>query len=1238
MRSRVDCLRDADQDSTETPDASAFVTSRLNDIDITRITHKLDNLTLTLRDQDTETHPARYGLLDALSCESFLSQDNLVRQHFDRPFKYLWEKALPRVSCYMPGTTMFLFDHEPSRHQWALSTWSVYSTMARRDDFNFAIRGPLSRVLQATNFIGNDSKSLELFWVGIRTIIGKLETNLITHSLRALEAPDVFRLSLEHLHYDKRGLRYILQALNALLQNAPRDYWESMGAISPTAVIEQIFNDHFTTILTETWDSDIPTETSVEDLFDWIRPFVRSLETVHQSQACRAISAQLMKKLQQALIPTNAKIECWRRGLSVIKYTLLNCNKEHPIFGPTGRVVAAETLDVVSEYIERILTLPTLPEKDPWYGRCAAVSLDIVELALTLECKSLRTDQETLRNSRDMDPGTCSYGPAIWDKLVQQLVHTNVDLAQTALSGINGLMGLEKFVTVKDEVNRNYKSDYNVKLSHLTHLVCQMLERINDFDPVDLDKLFRKPATATALVASLFSPDASTYEAGVNLMKTISSESVRQEAIRHVVLSFFDITLDAMSRSLRRIAQTRVYASCPRMLKTCKDVLDILCDSQIGLLRSRTLQGLSEIRSVENFWQHQWEILKVIYEMTDAWSKAHVADAEVMKEFVRDTMDFSERLLDEYSIFASAIDSAIHSKKEEGIDEDETAAVAKRLLAPPAKTMEVIVKWLRLRDLYLVGMSVKLTKKLLDRLSEKVMILAKEPSDFVELVIRGGPQGRTNLSPQEKAELARALEANIGRSVASMDSEVGQLTAPEYHGKRPQSNSTTKKGKNGTIDLEVWKSKSKLPARFIDLATEDEFGDSDIPDDDLVSASHLAEGLKKLPKDRLPQRSNNDLQKSRVVSSMKLETRNAKFVGQEQARKAAFAEKRKKDVEAKKKRDAEIVAVQRKKVGAVPASLGIQGKDHAPKEPGVMVSSGSESEPEDEVDQALFGNMKMIPKTSDGVLDIHADKLKNMQAKGPVKKTRQLRSTKDMRARLAPDLTPLHKTILGWEYFHAGDLPPHSGRVDYTLVANTFRSPDAYQGVFEPLLTLEGWQAFLKSREEGSGKVFEIKVANRLTVDSFVEVGTTMTLNEGKDLGLGEADVVLISRGHSPATEPQQPHCLARVHKISRKKGNMDITYRVNVGNALLSSMAPNATLYGVKILSLTPLEREYGALRGLQYFDLCDEIIRAKPSPILHYSEKQLDTLCSKYKVNPAQAKAVRSAIDNDAFTLIQG
>ena len=1220
----------ADQHSNESEEASAFVTAKLDSADIDRLTNKLDRLALTLVDSGATRHSARSCLIDALSCECFLAAEDLVRQHFDRPFDHLRRKALTGIDFYVPGATAFLFDGDTSRRQWAMSMWSGCKPMSKEDDFNFAIRGPLLKVLQETaSFTVNDSSQLERFWVGIRTVMEHLESDIITHSLRALEAPDVFKLALEQLHYDTKGFKYILQALSVMLETAPKDYWESMGTISPTTVIENIFNSHYTTTLEETWSGQEPNDAEKAELFGWLSPFVNSLQTVHQSQACRAIAAQLMKKLQAASLPSEAKIECWKKGLGVIKLTLLNCNKEKPFFGPTGRIVAAESLEVVTEYIDRILSVPMLSDQDQMYKSCATLSLNIVELGLTLECKSLRTDQEMLRTRLDIDPGACAYGPAVWDKLVQQLVHRNVELAGTALSGINGLMGLEKFITVKDETNRSYKSEYNVKLGHLTHLACQMLEQINDFDQADLDLLFRKPNTATALVASLFSADASTYEAGVNLMKTISSQIARQEAVRHVIVTFFDVTLDAMSRAIRRIANDKVYAPCPRMLQTCKDVLGILCNTQTGLFRERTLQNLSEAKAVENFWQYQWDVLKVIYEMVETWSKAHLVDKEVMKDFCRDTMDFSGQLLDQFSIFASAINSSHSIKQEDASSEGGITDIAKRLLDPPARNMQVFVKWLRLREQYLVDNSVKLTTQILGRLTENAVVLSKESSDFVELVIRGGPQGRTNVKPQGKAELAEALEANLGRPILPIEHDSEQSPTPEYQSKKPQ---PAKRAKDAKIDFEAWTSKSKLPRKVIEVA-DDDFEDSGITDAEIVNASRSVEISKKLA--RRPQ---VGLQKAAGSWTSVTKLQDPKAESLELAKQASFRDKRKKEMEAKKKRDAEQAAILRKKAPASGSSLGIQGKDHAPKASGVMISSGSESESEDDADRDLFGSLTKAPKISDAVRDIQADRMKQLRVKGPIKKTRQIRSAKDMRARLAPDLTSLHKEILAWDYFSNGDFPPGSGRNDYSLVTNRFRDPFHYQETFKPLLALEGWQGFLKSKEEGSAKVFEVKVANRLTVDSFVEVATMMTMQEGKDLGISEADIVLMSKGDSPATEAQQPHCLGRVFKISRKKATMDITYRVNVGNPLLASMNPKATLYAVKILSLTPLEREYGALLGLKYFDLCDEIIKARPSPILQYSEQQLSSLVSKYKINYAQAKAVRCAIDNDAFTLIQG
>ena len=1223
--------------------------------DIHRIKRGLDDATRKLeatpssaRRKDVLGLPSQLALFEALCCEAFFANQSYLQEHFQQPFTLVQTNRRLRITQYVPGATSFLFDTDYERWTWATQTWSKYKTIPTEEDFDFAIRDTLLKKMQRVLGPVADITILQRLWYGIGLIIKKLDNNLVTHSLRALDI-DVFRLALEHLNYNMEGFRYLIQTLRGLLELAPKDFWDSMGTISPTAFIEQVFNNpQFDGFIMKATEGEEYESSALNDMLAWIRPFMTSLETVHQAGACRSLGFQLLDRLQADRFPIYSRVECKRTGFATLCWTLINCNKEGATLSPTGRIVAAETLEVASAYVKEIIKIPSLPTNNTLHQNCADTCLKIIKVALALECKSLKTDREALKQNKGFSDDYASYSPAIWDAVVQHLDHGNVAMARAVLVGINDLTGLEKFKVDMDEKPKaKAKSGFNVKFGRLTHLVCQILERINDFGPGDLDKLFRHSDTATALIASLFSPDANLYEAGVNLIKSISSESARKEAIGHLLQTFLETTLNAFSWSIRRIARNRTFASCPRMLKTSSDMLDILCDSQLGLLRTRSLTGMSEIKALETFWECQWEGLRVIYEMTEEWSRAKVADSDVLKEFCRDTMQFSERFFDQYSIFATAIDSANPVKQEECPTGAQEVKAGRSLLEHPARIMEAMSKWLRLRDLFLVEISVKLTHKVLDRLTGLSMTLAEGPCRFLEQVINSGPQGRTHLKPQEKAELARALESNLGRTVAVADADC-EKSGPKCDRSREQP-LTVKKAKAGIIDLNTWRSKAK-PSQPVVEISDDEFDSSKDLDQDHLSVHPSGDLLggpqtSGLANRRVPETWDRNL--STVPTREKKVHKEIKSIISSDADRALFREKRDKEREAKKRRDAETLAMVKKKAaignsgqtlgeGSGLGDLGVKGKDHAPKASSIMVSSCSESESENDLDPELFGSKPSKPP--DAVRAYQAARAIQANHKGPIKKTRQVRSAKDMRARLAPDLTVLHKIILSWDFFHIGDFPPGSERQDYSLVTNSFRTPLDYQNTFEPLLVLEAWQGFLKSKEEGNFKTFEIKVANRMTVDSFLEVSTTISIADGKELGICEADVILISKDQSPSAEAQQPHCLARVLKISRKKSTMEITYRANVGNGLVASMIPNSTLYGVKILSITPLEREYGALLGLKYFDLCDEVIRARPSPLLRYTETQLEPLVANYRINIAQAKAVKSAVDNDAFTLIQG
>ena len=1237
----------------------ATFASIFDDRDIDRIKRglasaerQLFNLPPERRGKDAIDQSALLAVFEALSCEEFLVNQDLVRKHLDEPFKLLQTNVRLQVTHCIPAASVFLFDSDQTRCYWALATWTKFKLNITKEDFDFAVRGPLTRVLGQASGSTIDVNFVQRLWCGIRLIVDKLDSTLITHSLRAMEF-DVCRLALEHLKYDTAGLRFLMQTIEKLLSKAPKDFWDAMGAISPTTFIEQVFNnpqyDKF--MLTARKDEDYE-YSAIRDMLFWVQPFMASLHPSHQPDACRSLAFQLLDRLQDSRFPDNSRIECYQTGLGVLIWTLSNCTKEQSTFDSVGRVAAAATLNVTSMYIKDIISIPNLNPDEEKHQVLAGPCLRVIETALTLECKSLRSDQEALQTENNLPRGYSSYSPAIWNAVVRALDRGNVMLAKAALSGVSDLIGLEKFTQRASVVHGKEKSEFNVIFGQLTHLVCQMLERINDFNPGDLDKLFRAPETAIALVSSLFSADASTYEAGVNLIKSISGESARKEAISHLLLPFFETTLNSFSWSVRRIANKKTFASCPRMLKTCTDVLDILSDSQSGLLRVRPLSSISEVRAVENFWEHQWDALKVIYEMTEDWSRL-VGDSAVMKDFCRDTMQFSDHFFDQYSIFASAVDSATIIKQE--LDKQKVHGslhfAGKDLLKHPSQTMEAMVKWLRLRDEYLASTSEILITKVLDRLSEWNLKLPDTSSDFLEQVIT--TQARTILTPQQRAALARALEVNLGRRVATADGEIEQCenSRSESTHSTTRDSSTSrvsrskKKFKTGTIDLDAWSAKARKALEVIEV-TDDEFGDSDLVDKDILAASRSVELYKQ---QQITKSATTKPLGSSVLRSIggKKNTHDLKAEIQKQEAQLSFKERREKDILAKKKRDAEASAKAKKNVGVAAqtsgegsavSNLGSLGREHAPKGFGMMVSSGSDTDSDDELDRELFGSSTKTARVSAAVMDYNSARVQQARTQAPVKKTRQIRTARDMRARLAPDLSALHKTILSWEFFHNGDFPPNTDRDNYTLVTSIFRNPVEYQSTFEPLLILEAWQGFLKSKEEGYFKSFDIKVANRLTVDSFIEVSTTMDAADGKALGISEADIVLISKAASPASDSSQPHCLARVFRITRKQKILEISYRVGIGNILMTSIVPNATLYGVKICSITPLEREYGALLGLQYYDLCDEIVKARASPLLKYTDKQIEPLANIYKVNQAQAKAVKSAIDNDAFTLIQG
>ena len=70
----------------------------------------------------------------------------------------------------------------------------------------------------------------------------------------------------------------------------------------------------------------------------------------------------------------------------------------------------------------------------------------------------------------------------------------------------------------------------------------------------------------------------------------------------------------------------------------------------------------------------------------------------------------------------------------------------------------------------------------------------------------------------------------------------------------------------------------------------------------------------------------------------------------------------------------------------------------------------------------------------------------------------------------------------------------------------------------------------------------------------------------------------------------------------------------------------------------MTPILREYSALKGLPYYDLVEEILAARPSLPIAPTKYEIEFTMKNYLVNEPQAAAIIGASQNQGFSLIQG
>lgn len=306
-------------------------------------------------------------------------------------------------------------------------------------------------------------------------------------------------------------------------------------------------------------------------------------------------------------------------------------------------------------------------------------------------------------------------------------------------------------------------------------------------------------------------------------------------------------------------------------------------------------------------------------------------------------------------------------------------------------------------------------------------------------------------------------------------------------------------------------------------------------------------------------------------------------------------------------------------------------------------SSSGESEAEGDIESAreLFAISKAKNQSIE-TLDINGKKI-NRNTKAELAKLKE----EYMRRRLNVDLNPLYETILQWDYTRKSEYPDDQNQT-YTDIKDTFSSTAEYGAVVEPLLLLECWQGLCASRDRIDNIPFSIIVGNRTAISDFYEVYTSMPKSFIENSKIMESDLVALAyfpnlsqgqRLSSNDFRTAENSCLAKIRSINyTKNNNVDLTLRIHRDHKFSKYLTLRSEIYAIKVMQMTTVEREFQSLNALEYYDLVDQILSAKPSPPVNISSQEVEKIRKNYNLNTSQAEAIIHTVTNEGFSLIQG
>ena len=165
------------------------------------------------------------------------------------------------------------------------------------------------------------------------------------------------------------------------MTKAPQAFWQSLGSISSPTVIEQVFaSAHYNKILQR--EAEERPDPLFNRLVSWTPSFLQALKPGNRPVACKTLMDQLFQRIRNESINKQARLACFQYAVKGILKTLTSFSDNADNRRDVSRIVLTETLDIVSCYIETLLSPPELGASEEALESIRGEVLSIVRNAL----------------------------------------------------------------------------------------------------------------------------------------------------------------------------------------------------------------------------------------------------------------------------------------------------------------------------------------------------------------------------------------------------------------------------------------------------------------------------------------------------------------------------------------------------------------------------------------------------------------------------------------------------------------------------------------------------------------------------------------------------------------------------------------------------------------------------------------------------------------------------------------